>query len=89
MFWNKYRLICSIDHCILTLQPIRFFADFRDAGVLDCMVGNADGTIKYFENIGTSLNPEFSEKTGTVRIARPSIPIKTDVPLRRETLFMA
>ena len=89
MYWNRHTLVCSIDHCILTFQPIRFLADFRDAGVLDCMVGNADGTIKYFENIGTSLNPEFVEKHGTVRIARPTIPIKSDVLLHRKTLFTA
>ncbi len=40
------------------------FADFDSDGDMDVFIGQDDGTINYFKNIGTSTNPSFSEQTG-------------------------
>ena len=35
------------------------------AGDLDLVVGNLKGTLKYFENTGTSTAPAFVQRTGS------------------------
>jgi hypothetical protein len=39
--------------------------DMDGDGDLDAVVGTADGTILFFKNIGTAINPIFSQQTGS------------------------
>ncbi len=39
--------------------------DIDGDGDLDAFIGNYNGTVNYFENIGTNQNPQFIERTGT------------------------
>ena len=39
-------------------------ADLDDDGDLDLAVGNNDGDVHYYENTGTSANPDFTSRTG-------------------------
>ena len=41
------------------------FVDIDKDAEADLFVGSLDGTIKYFENTGSSMSPSFSAKTGT------------------------
>ena len=34
------------------------------SGDTDCLIGNSDGYIKYYENTGTSSVPKYTELTG-------------------------
>jgi len=38
--------------------------DLDDDGDFDCISGESGGTFKYYENIGTSEDPQFAEQTG-------------------------
>jgi len=40
------------------------FADIDNDGDLDAFIGEKLGTIKYYENTGTNINPAFTEQTG-------------------------
>ena len=40
------------------------FADLDNDGDPDMVVGDSDGDVHYFENIGTQANPRFIERTG-------------------------
>ena len=40
------------------------FADLDGDGDLDAVVGEDDGTLRYFENTGTAIAPAFTERTG-------------------------
>ena len=40
------------------------FADLDNDGDPDMVVGDSDGPVHYFENIGTHANPRFIERTG-------------------------
>ena len=40
------------------------FADLDNDGDPDMVVGDSDGDVHYFENIGTHANPRFIERTG-------------------------
>jgi hypothetical protein len=44
--------------------PKPAFVDIDDAGDFDAFIGNKDGTIEYFENVGDAANPVFVERTG-------------------------
>jgi hypothetical protein len=39
--------------------------DLDEDGDTDLVVGNADGTLSYYENTGTTSSPTFTEQTGT------------------------
>ncbi|NYT27991.1 MAG: VCBS repeat-containing protein [Candidatus Thiodubiliella endoseptemdiera] len=39
-------------------------ADIDGDGDLDLVVGESDGTLKYYQNTGTTSNPAYEEKTG-------------------------
>jgi hypothetical protein len=41
------------------------FADLDQDGDLDAFIGTAEGTVRYYENVGSPINPKFQEKTGT------------------------
>tara|TARA_B100000686_G_scaffold333046_1_gene398533 strand:+ start:1609 stop:3906 length:2298 start_codon:yes stop_codon:yes gene_type:complete len=61
------------------------FADFDSDGDMDVFIGQEDGTISYFKNIGTSTSPSFSEQTGAnnpfenIRDGYNSIPTFADI----------
>ncbi len=40
------------------------FADFDDDGDFDAFVGQDDGRVRYFENIGSATSPQFEEQLG-------------------------
>jgi len=40
------------------------FADLDGDGDLDALVGNADGRLRYFRNVGSAVTPQYSELTG-------------------------
>jgi|GEM_PF-1441342 len=40
-------------------------ADLNGDNKVDLLVGESNGTVKYFENTGTSSNPQFTARTGT------------------------
>jgi hypothetical protein len=40
------------------------FGDLDGDGDLDAVIGVDDGTLKYFQNVGTALEPDFVEQTG-------------------------
>ena len=40
------------------------FADLDGDGDLDAVVGEAVGTLHYFENTGSAIAPAFTERTG-------------------------
>ena len=42
------------------------FADIDGDGDLDAFIGEVDGTILYFQNIGDATNPAFTQITGTL-----------------------
>ena len=41
------------------------FADLDGDGDLDALIGEGDGTLKYYRNTGTALAPVFAEQVGT------------------------
>ncbi|MGD1920754.1 MAG: calcium-binding protein, partial [Pleurocapsa sp.] len=41
------------------------FADLDNDSDLDALIGSSDGTIKYYENTGSTSSPAFIERTGT------------------------
>jgi VCBS repeat-containing protein len=41
------------------------FADLDGDGDFDALVGEDNGTLNYFENIGSAIAPAFTERTGT------------------------
>lgn len=45
-----------------TSKPV--FVDIDKDGDMDAFSGNYDGNIKYYENIGNSVSPDFTERTG-------------------------
>ena len=62
------------------------FADLDGDGDFDALVGEDNGTLNYFQNIGSAIAPAFTERTGTDNpfngvdvgsTARPASPIST------------
>ncbi len=62
------------------------FADLDGDGDLDAVVGEHDGTLRYFENTGSAIAPAFTERTGAANpfngvdvgpSARPASPTST------------
>ncbi|MBK8118775.1 MAG: VCBS repeat-containing protein [Sulfuritalea sp.] len=52
-------------------QSAPAFADVDGDGDLDMLVGNSDGTLRYFENIGTGTAPQYVERSGAAGAVKP------------------
>ena len=53
-------MVCLPLHdCTLTLPP-------QDGdGDIDCVIGDGNGALKYYENTGSASSPAFTEQTGS------------------------
>ncbi len=60
-------------------------ADIDGDGDLDLVVGESDGTLKYYQNTGTTSNPAYEAKTGDdnpfngIDVGRYSAPVLADI----------
>lgn len=61
------------------------FADFDGDTDFDCMVGELDGEVFFYENMGTAANPSFTQRTGAanplngISVPGRSIPAMVDI----------
>jgi len=64
---------------------VPIFADLDNDGDMDAFIGSSDGTVRYYENMGTAKQPSFTEQTSQnnplndINVGSSSAPVLIDI----------